>query len=429
VTSDPRVPANWPAPGPEALACSQRLVDRVLERLAVQRFLPFDDYMHEVLYAPGLGYYAGGSTKLGAAGDFVTAPEVSPLFGQSLAVQIARTLSACGSGAEVVEFGAGSGALAAAVLVELARRECLPAAYVIVEISPDLQARQRERLAALPDALARLVSWRATPPGPGLRGVILANEVLDAMAVARFVIAPEQGARRVLEEGVEAVPGAGACAPGEVGEWNATPGSRLQLSIQPARPWVRDAVARLEADLGRRLPPGYRSELAPRREAWLATVAECLEAGLMLLVDYGLAAPEYYAPDREDGTLLCHYRHRAHADALFLPGLQDITAWVDFSAVARQAVSSGLRVAGFTTQAGFLVGNEIDALAAEAFDAAQGEAERVLLSGALRRLLLPGEMGERFRVMALTRGDAGAPGGFDRPDLRHSLQGAGLEKG
>jgi SAM-dependent MidA family methyltransferase len=419
--------AGLPRPTPDALAHSQRLVAPLLARIgaAADAFLPFDEFMAETLYAPGLGYYAAGAAKLGEAGDFVTAPEISPLFGACLAVQAARVLEALGGG-DIVEYGAGSGALARDLLGELARRGALPPRYAIVEVSPDLRARQRETLAALPGDARSRVCWLDGPPVAPLRGIVLANEVADAIPVQRFAIdarAPD----RIFEEGVAAAGGDGPPGgplggpPGGPPAPGADPGRALRRALQPARPDVVAAVRELEARLGRALPDGYRSELAPRRDAWLATLADSIAEGMVLLVDYGLGAGEYYAPGRTDGTLICHYRHRAHDDPLCYPGLQDITAWVDFSALARTAQRCGLDVAGFTTQAGFLLGAGVDALAAQAFEAAPDETARVALSSGLRRLLLPGEMGERFRVLALTRGAAGQATAFQMPDLRRTL--------
>jgi SAM-dependent MidA family methyltransferase len=402
--------AALPPPSADAAAHSARLVAALRERLADQPFLPFDEYMQHVLYAPGLGYYAAGSAKLGPDGDFITAPEISPLFGAAIAAAVAPVLERLGEQAALLEYGAGSGALAVAVLTALADADRLPARYSIVEVSPDLRARQQQQIATLPPPLRARVQWLDRPPGSCFRGVVLANEVLDAMPVVRFVIdasAPEG----ILEEGVEAAQAPSPPAAGQA----------LRLSLRPARAAVVAAVRELESTLPEPLPDGYCSEIAPRRDAWLETAAGGLEAGLMLLIDYGLGAREYYAPERRDGTLICHYRHRAHADPLFYPGLQDLTAWVDFSAIAAAARGAGLAVTGFTTQAGFLLGNGIDALAGVAFERATSEAARARLASGLRTLLLPGEMGERFRVLALHRGEQIEVRGFAAPDLLRTL--------
>lgn len=405
--------ARLPVPDAQAVAHSRRVEAHVLAAIEeAGGWLAFDRYMETVLYAPGLGYYAAGARKFGAGGDFVTAPELTPLFGRALAGAVARAAASLGESAwALLEFGGGTGALADALLGALADARCLPARHLMLEVSPDLRARQRERLADTPGG-GRVHWLDVLPPAP-LTGVILANEVLDALPVTRFRIASAGGeGERVQALGVVRAP-----APPS----NPRPGQRLALAWRPADAALHEEVAALETRLGAPLPPGYQSELAPRRSAWLASVATRLTRGALLLVDYGVGEREYFRHDRRDGTLLCHYRHRAHDDVLFHPGLQDITAWVDFTAIATQARHAGLTVAGFTHQAGFLLGNGFATLANAALAQAADARARYAIAAACRRLLLPGEMGERFRVLALTRGDDVVVPGLGAPDLRHTL--------
>jgi SAM-dependent MidA family methyltransferase len=349
--------------------------------------------MEAVLYAPGLGYYAAGCVKLGAEGDFTTAPELSPLFGRCLAAQCREVLSAL-PGGDILEFGAGSGALAGEILATLHRDGPLPGRYLILEPSPDLRALQVERLGALASPAAGLVQWIDRLP-QGLRGVVLANEVLDAMPVHRFQIGPDGEPLEVY------------AAP--------TPDGWEDRTAEPESPGLAAAVRRLQG-LGLAMAPGFGSELNLRLGPWLAALGEVLAAGLVLLIDYGYPAAEYYSAERRAGTLLCHARHQAHPDPYRDLGLQDLTAHVDFSAVARHAQAAGLELAGYTTQALFLIGCGLDReLAAADPD------EAVALTLGARQLLLPSAMGERFQVMALSRGLDGPWCGFSSRDLRGRL--------
>ncbi len=364
--------------------------------------VPFDRYMELALYAPGLGYYSGGSHKLGSAGDFVTAPEISPLFGGCLAQALQPVLvelSETGPGpAELLEFGAGSGALAADVLTRLDRLDCLPAAYNIVELSAELRQRQQHRVARLPADLRGRVRWLERLPEPGWRGLALANELLDAMPVQRFRIAEtgEIEEQFVVEEDGRPAPSwAPASSPGLV-----------------------QAVAALQAEVGP-LPGGYESEINLRLAPWLQALGGSLVQGGVLLIDYGYTRREYYLAERRRGTLICHFRHRAHADPFVLPSLQDITANVDFSAVAGAAEAGGFTVAGFTTQAHFLMASGLDRLVADS-DPDDMLRHLQLVQG-VKTLTLPSEMGERFKVIALSKGLARRPTGFELRDLSDRL--------
>lgn len=370
-------------------AAVARAVSAAIEAQA--GWLAFDDYLRIVLYAPGLGYYSAGSVKFGPGGDFVTAPELSGLYARCLASQCAPVLRAVGG--DVLELGAGTGRLAAGVLTRLAELEQLPHHYYILEVSADLRVRQSETLEGLPAALRSRVAWLDALPATPITGVVLANEVADALPFQRFVI----DAEALYQRGV---------------------GLSDEAALVDAD---RPASAALRAELGRMAPNGwprrYLSELCPMLGPWVAAIAKALSRGAVFLIDYGLPRHEYYHPQRNRGTLRCHFRHRAHDDPLLYPGLQDITAWVDFTRVAEAAVDAQLEVAGFCTQAAFLLANGIEAELA----AASNTLERARLASQARVLLLPGEMGERFKVMALTRGFDEPLCGFAYQDLRRSL--------
>lgn len=369
-----------PEPSAEARAASAALAERIRARI-VERggWIGFDEYMEQALYAPGLGYYSGGSAKLGRAGDFVTAPELSAFLARALAETFARVLERCRAPV-VLELGAGTGTLAAELLDALPRAGAREFSYRILEPSAELAERQRMQLAG------RGVEWLEALPEQPFEGVIVANEVADSLPVARFV-----------KRGGAALPlGVGLGRDGF--EW----------AEREPEPRTTAVVEAIEAALGTALPDGYRSEWCPALPAWIASLADSLAAGAVALVDYGLPRREYYHPERADGTLICHYRHRAHGDPFVYPGLQDITAWVDYTAAAAAARDAGLDVAGFTTQGQFLV----EALAGLADNPVADASPEQL--AALKTLVLPGEMGERFKLLWLTRGlDAMPPPGRD----------------
>ena len=379
-----------------ALGAAERMhVERMhaLVRAEVEAhggMIPFSRYMEIALYAPRLGYYRTGRNIFGARGDFVTAPEISPLFGRTVARQVEQALSLIGT-REVVEFGAGAGTMAAQILAELAPRGGVR--YRILEPSAALAERQRAVIAArAPDALGS-VEWLDALPAPGFRGVVLANEVVDALPVERFEVTA--GGVSMHCVGFEA--------------------HRPVWRSRPADPRLAEAVESIRHEIRCTLPIGYVSEAGPARCAWIASVAERLECGLVLLMDYGSPRRELYHPDRRNGTLRCHFRHRAHDDPLVLCGLQDVTAHVDFSALA---TASGLDVAGFTTQGEFLLGCGLLDLASAADP---GSPEFVRLAAGIKRITLPGEMGEAIKVMALTRGIEDPLIGFSGRDHRARL--------
>jgi len=366
------------------------------ELAACGGWLSFERFMELALYAPGLGYYSAGSVKLGTGGDFVTGPEVSALFGRCVARQCREVLRAVGGG--ILELGAGTGRMAAAVLGELAAHDALPERYAILEVSADLAERQRAALAGLPPRLRERLVWLERLPQVPLRGVILANEVADALPCRRFLWNDGQ----VQELGVAL--GSGA-----------TPGFRDQPAAADAA--LARACEALIGSLADPLPPRYVSEVCLRVTPWIAALGACLEQGAVLLSDYGLPRRHYYHPQRSGGTLRCHFKQRAHDDPYINVGVQDITAWVDFTRVAEAGSAAGLEVSGFATQAAFLLASGLEGLVAEA---AAGAAH-ARLAGEARRLIMPEEMGEAFKFMALTRGYDAPLTGFALQDLRHQL--------
>lgn len=361
---------------------------------AVGGALPFDRFMELALYAPGLGYYVAGSRKFGAEGDFVTAPEISPLFGRALARQCAQVLAE--TGGDILEFGAGTGTMAADILLQLAADRCLPDRYLILELSPELQARQRDTLAGRAPHLLDRVQWLDGLP-VAFTGVALGNEVLDAMPVQRFRLAAD-GA----EEAFVVVAGDGF-------GWAWRPAASPGLAETVAA--IRGAVPDL--------PDGYVSEVNLRLNPWFRALADSLQRGAVLLVDYGYSGTEYYYPERHGGTLICHFRHRAHDDPLILAGLQDITANVDFSAAARAGEAAGLSLAGYSTQAHFLIGCGLDELLVDV-DPEDTGTHLDLIQG-VKQLTLPSAMGERFKAIGFTKGLDAPLRGFAMRDLRARL--------
>lgn len=359
-------------------------------------WIPFSQFMQFVLYEPGLGYYSTGRVGFGREGDFVTAPELSPLYARCLARQIAGILEFMGGG-DVVEYGAGSGRLALDLLTALERLGALPARYRIVEVSVPLAARQQRLLGAAP-ALAMRVEWSDQPPADAWQGVAIANEVADALPVDRFRIA-------------------GDCceAMGVV-----IAGPAFAFELRPADATLAAAVAELRRRLPSGLPDGYLSEWCPSLPAWIAAAGHALERGAFLVADYGLPRSHYYHPSRDGGTLCGFHRHRRAGNPLARAGLQDLTAWVDFSALADAAAAAGFTVAGFTTQAHALAALGIDRELADLQRDAD-ERARYQLAQSVQTLMLPGEMGERFKLMALTRGNCGPLCAFSLRDFSSGL--------
>lgn len=391
--------SSLPQPAAEALEQSNTLKRLVQSEIrAAGGWLPFSRYMELALYAPGLGYYSGGARKFGPAGDFITAPELTPLFGQALASQVEQIMRA--SAMAVIEVGAGTGLLAADLLLELERRGALPDFYGILELSAELRERQFDTLAQRAPHLAARVQWLEALPETH-SGAVVANEVLDVMPVHLLV----SRADGLYERGVVlADRGDGA---GEVFCWGDSPAQGRVL----------------EAGLALELPvPSegeYLTELNLAGQAWMASWADRLTQGAMLLIDYGYPRAEYYLPSRSNGTLLCYYRHQAHADPFLWPGLNDITEFVDFTAMAEAAYDAGLEVLGYTSQAQFLFNCGV--LECLARRGPEGTADYVRAARAVQRLTTPQEMGELFKVLAVGRGIDMPLLGFTRGDRLHTL--------
>ena len=379
-----------PPPSPEQLAHSTAVADAIRSEIAAQGgWIPFSRYMEIALYAPGLGYYSAGLQKFGAGGDFVTAPEISPLFGQTLARQVAQVLRL--SGGEVLELGAGTGKLAVQLLSELQRLDILPQRYLILEVSAHLRAVQQETVEReLPPELATRVEWLEALPEVFI-GCMVGNEVLDALPV-QVVALREEG---LCERGVT--------VQDEGFVWRECPADEVLTELFQAKP----------------LPYGMVTEMCPALPGLVASLAEIIQQGAILFIDYGFPRREYYHPQRTGGTLMCHYRHHAHDDPLLFPGLQDITAHVDFTAVAEAAVAHGLQVLGYTTQAQFLINAGITEVLSRTSPA--DTAAYLPRAAEAQKLLSPAEMGELFKVIALGKGIADPLGGFARGDKRHTL--------
>ena len=383
----------------QTLAHSAQLGELIIDEIEQQGGkIPFIRYMELVLHAPGLGYYSAGAHKIGAAGDFITAPEISPLFSQCIARQCQQVMAGNGD-MDILEVGAGSGEMACEILRHLEKLNCLPAHYYILDLSADLRERQRRHLQQeLPQLIDR-ITWLDVLP-EHFKGVVLANELLDAMPVHLVRFDPSQPTERYVG-------------------WN---GERLTWCDGPlsdAR--LEGAVDQIFQSCGKdEFDDEYVSEINLAAADWVRSIAAILEQGLVLLIDYGFPQREYYIPERKEGTVMCHYRHQAHSDPLILPGLQDVTAHVDFTAIAESAVDAGLDVAGYTTQAHFLLGAGLMELLAEAVESSNDQ-QQVMQAQAIKTLTMPHEMGELFKVIALTK--ALEPGliGFSMLDARGRL--------
>ena len=376
---------SLPAPEPAARAHSERLQAFIKEQIRGHGgAIAFSRYMELALYAPGLGYYSAGARKFGAEGDFVTSPELGPTFAECVAQAVAPVFAQL-AGAEKTffELGGGSGAFAEAALRHCAALGDVPDRYAILEPSADLRQRQQQRLhASLPAELFARCVWLDGPPEREWQGVLFANEVLDALPTARFVVRDGE----VYEEYVALD----------------RDGNFLRVD-QPADALLHAAVRHVERDIDAPLPDGYRSEILPQLPYWIQAVGGLLRDGAMLFVDYGYPRREFYLPERRDGTLVCHYRHRAHADPFFLPGLQDLTAFVDFTALAEAGIQAGFDFAGYCAQSSFLIGNGLTQRL-EAIEQIGDEVEKYRRHQEVKKLTLPGEMGERFQVMGFQRG-------------------------
>ncbi|HJW02433.1 MAG TPA: SAM-dependent methyltransferase [Azospira sp.] len=381
-----------PAPSPDALAHSQRLAATIAGEIAAAGgWISFSRYMELALYAPGLGYYAAGARKFGAEGDFITAPEISPLFARALARQAVQVMRL--SAPAIIEAGAGSGRLAADLLLALEDLGALPETYSILEVSPDLKQRQAETLARLVPHLAPRVRWLEHLP-EHFDGLVLGNEVLDAMPVHIVAWSPAGIAERGVDLEEE----------------------QFAWAERPATGRLQERAAALAAECS--LPDGYSSEIGLAAAAWTAAWGPILGRGALILLDYGFPRQEFYHPQRGEGTLMCHYRHHSHPDPFHLLGLTDITAHVDFTAIAEAGFDAGLEVLGYTAQGQFLMNC---GLLEELQQLPHGSPDYFRAAAAVQKLIQPHEMGELFKAIALTKGIAEPLLGFSRGDRSHTL--------
>ena len=388
---------DLPEPSIEEKQHSQKLLAYICQQIEIAGgWIDFARYMELALYAPGLGYYSAGQQKFGEAGDFITAPEVSPLFAQTLAKPVAEVLSSM-QNAHIIEFGAGSGKLAADLLIELQQRQSLPEKYLIVELSAELKHRQQQTLQQKIPQLFDRIQWLDGLPERPLNGVVLANEVLDAMPVQRFV---------KTEQGVQAL--GVSCI-----------NSALSFAVQAASQNLLQSIEHIEQDLQCEFSVDYTSEINLNIKPWLQAVSDGLNQGAVYLIDYGYPRSEYYSIERHMGTMMCYYRHRALDDVFYLPGLLDITAFVDFTAVAEAGLDAGFEINGFTSQAHFLINC---GLAQRVEQQMSDDIKTQLpLVQQMKTLTLPSEMGERFKVMGLNKNLDMILPGFEMRDFRNRL--------
>ncbi len=393
--------STLPPPDADAQSHSAHLREVIQEQIiAAGGHLPFWKFMELALYAPGLGYYSAGAHKFGPGGDFTTAPELSPLFSACVADALTPVLQQLGPDALFVEVGGGSGAFAETCLAKLLANDALPSRYAILEPSADLRERQRERLQQrLPPLLFQLVEWLDGPIQEAWSGVLFANEVIDALPTPRFSIRDGE----VFEEHV-ALDGEG----------------RFRVTDRPADPMLAAAVRHVERQLPEAFTEGYRSEALAQLPYWIQAVMGAQQEGAMLFIDYGYSRGEYYQPQRRDGTLRAFRQQHMTHDVFAWPGLQDITASVDFTALAEAGTAAGFEFAGYCSQASFLIGNRLQENLALAESRAADDIARHALREQVKRLTLPSEMGERFQAMGFHRGvELGAA--FLVGDLSHRL--------
>jgi SAM-dependent MidA family methyltransferase len=387
--------SSLPQPNADGLAHSERLTHLIKSEIDnAGGTISFAQFMQQALYAPGLGYYVSGNHKFGATGDFVTAPEISALFSQALANQCQQILTELGE-ADILEFGAGSGVMMADILLRLESIDALPSHYFILEISPELQQRQQATLELRAPHLKDKVEWLSALPEK-FKGVILANEVLDAMPVERFSYAEES----MQQERVDFNDGKF--------NWQQAP---------ITEPRLQAGLKNLQEE-GLSFATNYTSEINLQIKPWLQSLSDCLQKGVILLIDYGYPRREYYHPQYNKGTLRCFYRHQVHGDVFSFLGLQDITAHVDFTAVAEAAIDSGLDVIDFTTQAVFLLNNGILGLSQVS---EQDNIAKFNIQQQLKQLTLPNEMGELFKVIGLGKNYTQMLNGFNSNSLLHLL--------
>lgn len=391
-------PNNLPNPSDDAKELSNQLTEKIKKHLNRHQNLSFANFMHLALYTPELGYYNNPLMKIGRDGDFITAPEVSPLFSQSLANQVAEGLAELND-KNILEFGAGRGAMALDLILALYNNQIEFENYYILEVSGHLKLRQEETLQALPPELLAKVTWLNSLPEKPLEAIILANEVLDAMPVEVLKLEPEEASQAFVIWDEET--------------------NKFAWKYQPILDKNLLKIAnQLMHQLGEPDKKGYITEVNLNLDPWLNSLSQILAKGMVLLIDYGYPRREYYQQARTMGTLRCHYQHRAHNNPFFYPGLQDITAHVDFTAVAEAGFNANFKISGYTTQAHFLMNCGILDLANKPD---LELVEQLKLAQQIKTLTLPNEMGEAFKVIALTKKIDKPLLGFAMHDLRHYL--------
>jgi len=388
---------DLPQPSEDAQASSEALLERIRTEIHTHGGrITFARFMELALYTPGLGYYSGGCYKIGAAGDFITAPEISSMFSEGLANQIRQVLAdlTVSGKASILEVGAGSGRMAADLLISLEKHKTLPSQYMILELSAELKQRQYETVQRLAPHLLKKIVWLEHLPDHSFCGVVVANELLDAMPVHKFMVHE----RKIREHYVT---------------WA---GDRLAWVLgDMSLPDIEPRLAAFQTDF----VEGYTSEVNFATSAWVNTMGGLLKRGMILMIDYGYPRHEYYHSQRISGTLRCHYQHRAHDDPFLYPGLQDITAHVDFTALAESAFESDLTIAGYTTQAHFLIDCGLGGIAEDLYS--DDIKQQLIISQQIKKLTLPSEMGEIVKVMALTRDYPEPLVGFRSQDMRAKL--------
>ena len=392
-----------PPPDVAAQYASDALAEHIDKDIArAGGWIGFDRFMELALYTPGLGYYSGGAHKFGPSGDFVTAPELAPIFAQTLATPVREILAL--TVPHIIEVGAGSGKLAADLLLELERCEALPKRYGILDLSGELRERQRQTLSEHAPHLLDRVHWLDRLPDR-FEGLVLANELLDALPVHRVRWGSEDDPEAIFE-----------CGVARSDDKDGASGRPFVWQDRPAQGRLLDQARRIAAEC--HLPVGHVSEIGLAAEDWTATWAGIITRGALMLIDYGLPRHEFYHPQRSSGTLMCHYRHHAHDDPFILPGLQDITVHVDFTAIVEAGYEAGLDLLGYTSQSVFLLNNDIAGVLART----PYEDKRYLpLAQAVQTLVSPAEMGESFKVMVLGKGIDGDLSGFSVGDRSASL--------
>lgn len=385
---------DLPEPTDNEKVQSRKLNEIIKQSIAdAGGWIDFDQYMRLALYEPGLGYYSGGVQKFGEQGDFITSPEVSPLFAQSLANPVAAVFEEI-TDARIIEFGAGSGKLAADLLLSLQEQNKLPEEYLIIELSAELQQRQKETIKKIAPELCDRVRWLSFLPEKPVNAVVIANEVLDAMPVKRFLIKDNN----IQLLGVEIFE------------------QELRLSYKDTDKKTTDHIDLLSIESSGQT---YSSEINLNIEPWIKSLSQCINKGAVYLIDYGYPRSEYYSEERHMGTFLGYYRHRSIDEPLWYPGLQDLTAFVDFTAVAEAAIKNNFDVDGFTSQGNFLINSGLASIVEKI--RADSEIKRLQIVQQMKTLSLPGEMGERFKVIGLSKGLEENIPGFEVRDFRYRL--------